>query len=79
MRLLKLGGAIQFSRTLVWSVLGQYDNLSRAVGFNTRLRWTYAKGGDVFIVANQGANVIDGRWEFTRTELSTKAGATWRF
>ena len=78
-RLLKLGGAIQFSRTLVWSVLGQYDNLSRAVGFNTRLRWTYAKGGDVFIVANQGANVIDGRWEFTRTELSTKAGATWRY
>lgn len=78
-RLLKLGTAIQFSRTLVWSLLGQYDNLSRAVGFNTRVRWTYAKGGDLFVVANQGANVIDSRWEFTRTELSTKIGATFRF
>ena len=78
-RLVKLGTAIQFSRTLVWSILGQYDNLSRAFGFNTRLRWTYTKGGDIFIVANQGANVIDGRWDFTRTELSTKIGATFRF
>lgn len=78
-RLLKLGGAVQFSPQLVWSVLGQYDNLSRAVGFNTRVRWTYAAGGDVFFVVNQGADVLDGRWDFTRTEISSKVGATWRF
>jgi len=78
-RLVKLGGAVQFSPELVWSILGQYDNLSRSAGFNTRLRWTYAPGGDVFFVINQGANVIDERWDFTRTEVSTKIGATWRF
>jgi hypothetical protein len=78
-RLLRLGGAIQFSPDLVWSLLGQYDNLSRSVGLNTRLRWTYAPGGDVFLVVNQGANVIDDRWDFTRTEMSTKVGATWRY
>ncbi len=78
-RLIKLGGAVQFSPELVWSVLGQYDNLSRSVGLNTRLRWTYAPGGDVFLVVNQGALVTDDRWDFTRTELSSKVGATWRF
>ncbi len=78
-RLLKLGGALQFSPQLVWSVLGQYDNLSRAFGFNTRLRWTYAAGSDLFFVINQGANIIDDRWDFTRTEVSSKIGATWRF
>ncbi|HEY0968693.1 MAG TPA: DUF5916 domain-containing protein [Opitutaceae bacterium] len=78
-RLLKLGGAIQFSPELVWSALGQYDNLSHAFGFNTRLRWTYAPGSDVFFVINQGANLIDDRWDFTRTEVSSKIGATWRF
>lgn len=78
-RLMKLGGAVQFSPELVWSALAQYDNLSRSVGFNTRVRWTYAPGGDVFFVINQGANVIDDRWDFTRTEISTKIGATWRF
>jgi hypothetical protein len=78
-RLIKLGGAVQFSPELVWSVLGQYDNLSHSVGLNTRLRWTYAPGGDVFFVVNQGALVTDDRWDFTRTELSSKIGATWRY
>ena len=78
-RLLKLGGAVQFSPKLVWSVLGQYDNLSKSVGFNTRVRWTYMAGSDVFFVVNQGANIDDGRWDFTRTEISAKMGATFRF
>ena len=78
-RLLKLGATIQFSPELVWSVIGQYDNLSRGVGLNTRLRWSYAPGGDVFFVINQGATVFEREWEFTRSEVSTKVGATWRF
>lgn len=78
-RLIKLGATVQFSQTLIWSVLGQYDNLSHAVGFNTRIRWTYAPGGDVYFVINEGATVIDDRWEFTRTEISAKVSATWRF
>jgi hypothetical protein len=78
-RLGRLGATFQFAPTLVWSVLGQYDNLSRQVGLNTRVRWTYAPGGDLFLVLNHGAEVEDGRWEATRTELSAKIGATLRF
>lgn len=78
-RLVKLAAAVQFSPRLVWSSLAQFDNLSQSVGFNSRLRWTYAPGADVFFVVNQGVDTANERWEFTRTELSTKAGATWRY
>ncbi|MEN9841799.1 MAG: hypothetical protein RL376_1599 [Verrucomicrobiota bacterium] len=78
-RLLKVGATVQFSPTLVWSVLTQYDNLSKNVGVNSRIRWTYAPGGDIFFVVNQGIDTTDDRWDLTRTELSTKVGATYRF
>lgn len=78
-RLVKLGGAVQFSETLVWSLIGQYDNLSSSVGFNTRVRWSYAPGSDMFFVVNQGADTSGDRWEYTRTEVSAKVGATFRF
>ncbi len=78
-RLVKLGGAVQFSKELVWSALAQYDNLSNAIGFNTRVRWTYAPGGDIFLVFNQGIDTDNDRWERTRSELSAKFGATRRF
>lgn len=78
-RLIKLGGSVQFSPILVWSALAQFDNLSHSLGFNTRVRWTYAPGGDVFFVINQGIDTSGDRWDYTRTELSSKVGATWRF
>lgn len=78
-RLARLASAVQFSPRLVWASLAQYDNLSRSVGINTRLRWTYASGGDLFVVLNQGVDTTDDRWELTRTELSSKIGASFRF
>ncbi len=78
-RLVKLGAAVQFSPDLVWSALCQYDNLTRSIGANTRVRWTFAPGSDVFFVVNQGIDTSADRWTSTRTELGTKAGATWRF
>lgn len=78
-RLIKLGASLQFSERLVWSMLSQYDNVSESVGFNMRLRWTYASGGDVFLVFNQGVDTENDRWEYTNSELSSKVGATWRF
>lgn len=78
-RLIRLGSAVQFSETLVWSMLAQYDNLSETVGFNTRLRWTYAAGSDVFLVFNQGIDTENDRWEYTRSEATAKVGATIRF
>ena len=41
----------------------QYDNESNTVGTNTRLRWTFSPGGDLFIVYNHNlARSITDRW-----------------
>jgi hypothetical protein len=78
-RIARLGAAVQFSPRLTWASLAQYDNVSRSLGINTRLRWTYAPGGDLFVVLNQGIDTSNDRWELTRTELSSKIGASFRF
>ncbi|MCC5838657.1 MAG: carbohydrate binding family 9 domain-containing protein [Opitutales bacterium] len=77
--LIKFGGNVQFSPTLIWSNLAQYDNISESIGFNSRLRWTYASGSDIFLVLNQGIDTSDDSWSFTRTEVSAKVGARYAF
>ena len=37
----------------------QYDNGSRDVGTNTRLRWTFTPAGDLFVVYNHNVQTID--------------------
>jgi len=37
----------------------QYDNESRDVGTNTRLRWTFTPAGDLFVVYNHNVRTID--------------------
>lgn len=78
-RLIKAGATVQFSKELIWSALGQYDNISESIGFNTRLRWTYAPGSDMYLVFNQGVDTSMDRWDYFRSELSAKVGATYRF
>ncbi|MDQ8184487.1 hypothetical protein [Pelagicoccus sp. SDUM812002] len=78
-RLIKLAATVQFSKELVWSALSQYDNISASIGFNTRLRWTYDPGSDIYLVFNQGIDTDNDRWEYTRSELSAKVGGTFRF
>lgn len=78
-RLMRASARIQFSKNLIWSALAQYDSISESIGFNTRLRWTYAPGSDVYIVFNQGIETDQDRWEYTRSELNTKVAATFRF
>lgn len=39
---------------LVTTLLGQYDNKSRRVALNARLRWTRSPGSDAFVVWNSG-------------------------
>ena len=43
-----------FSPTLAFSSLMQYDNRSRNLGWQTRVRWTPQPGNDLFIAFNQG-------------------------
>jgi hypothetical protein len=57
----------------------QYDNLSRQVGLNTRLRYTYRPGSDLYFVVNQGWDYDERRFQRLNTAITTKIGATVRF
>ena len=50
----------------------QYDDDSRELGTNTRLRWTFDPLGDLFVVYNY--NVLDrlDRWALDATQLLVK-------
>jgi hypothetical protein len=39
--------------SVVFNLIGQYDNVSDELGVNGRLRWTVKPGSDVFLVYNQ--------------------------
>ena len=43
-----------FTPYLVLSSYTQYDNGSRDIGVNNRLRWTIAPGRDIYLVWNYG-------------------------
>ena len=55
----------------------QYDNESRSVGTNTRLRWTFLPAGDLFIVYNHNVKETDPvtsarHWAFDSNQLLVK-------
>jgi Domain of unknown function (DUF5916)/Carbohydrate family 9 binding domain-like len=78
-----------FSPTLAVSSLLQYDNRSRNLGWQTRVRWTPQPGNDLFIAFNQGWIQEDGdgpqigrierRFHTQDSKLSAKLQYSWRF
>jgi Domain of unknown function (DUF5916) len=70
------------SPNLTVASLVQYDTESRALGSNTRLRWTYSPNGDLFVVYNLNtANRLAPRrgWELDTTELLVKLQYAFRW
>jgi hypothetical protein len=77
------------SPTLAFSSLMQYDNRSRNLGWQTRVRWTPQPGNDVFIAFNQGwiqedldgpvTGRIERRFRTQDTKLSAKIQYSLRF
>jgi hypothetical protein len=65
-------GVLNVSSDLQIASLVQYDDESRQIGTNTRLRWTFDPLGDVFLVYNY--NVVDrlDRWALEATQLMLK-------
>jgi len=63
---------VNFSPDLQVNSFVQYDNESREVGANTRLRWTFDPLGDLFVVYNH--NIVDllDRWELDSNQLLVK-------
>jgi hypothetical protein len=80
-RILRASTEINFSSMLSWITLMQYDNVSELAGFQTRLQWVPRAGQKYFLVANHGFEDFDrdGSFHSTTTEISVRAGYTWRF
>ncbi|HSG07989.1 MAG TPA: DUF5916 domain-containing protein [Longimicrobiales bacterium] len=65
-------GILNVSSDLQLASFVQYDDESRQIGTNTRLRWTFHPLGDLFLVYNY--NVVDrlDRWALEATQLMVK-------
>ncbi len=81
-RLWQLQGILAGSPRLILSSLFQYDTDSSSLGMNTRLRWTFRPGNDLFVVWNRAWNhPLDGpsfSIEPQRDEFSLKVRFVWR-
>lgn len=83
-----LSGRVDYATSpfLTFSSLMQYDNQSRNLGWQSRMRWTLQPGNDLFLVFNQGwiqeqTNDPFGAYRFRAqsSKLSTKLQYTFRF
>jgi hypothetical protein len=64
---------LNFSSDLQLSSLLQYDNQSRSLGTNTRLRWTFHPLGDLFVVYNHNLDrSLENQWQFDSNQLIVK-------
>jgi hypothetical protein len=70
---------VAFTPDLTWNTVVQYDNISKQVGLNSRIRWTWRTGDDLFFVVNQGWDYDRGRFRRPSSEIVLKVAATFRF
>jgi hypothetical protein len=70
---------LKFSPDLELSSFVQWDNESRELGSNTRLRWTFHPLGDVFVVYNHNLANAEAGWRFASSQLLVKAQYAFRY
>ena len=80
-RLMRLSAEVNFSSTLYWINLIQYDNVSEVMGINSRLRWIPRAGQEGFLVFNHRLEDRDRNNTFRPElmDLSAKISYTFRF
>ncbi|MFN0178575.1 MAG: DUF5916 domain-containing protein [Gemmatimonadales bacterium] len=66
------------SADLQFSTLVQYDNESRSIGSNTRLRWTITPATELFVVYNHNVRDRLDRWAFDSNQLLAKLRVAFR-
>ena len=64
---------------LTWGAVVQYDNLSDTLGLNTRVRWTFRPGNDVFLVVGETWDYDDARLRHLSGDVTLKIGVTLRY
>ncbi|NRA95761.1 MAG: carbohydrate binding family 9 domain-containing protein, partial [Planctomycetes bacterium] len=86
--LVALSLIFDFSPTLSWSVLAQWDDISDSIGINSRVRWIIEPGNELFFVVNHRmatAEDLDApqdrnfRLRHIETEVTVKLAWTFRF
>jgi len=81
-RLWQLQGVFAVSPRFILSSYFQYDTDSSSLGMNTRLRWTFRPGNDLFVVWNRSWNHPQDGPSFSieplRDELTVKVRFDWR-
>ena len=78
-RLCSFRAKINLSSELSWSNLLQYDNISRSLGLNSRLRWNFKPGSDLFLVLNQGWDKEGASLIPAAKEITMKVEYAFRF
>jgi len=77
-----VGGRVilNLSPDLVLSTFVQYDNDSKTIGSNTRLRWTFDPLGALFLVYNHNLRrLISEDWGYDTSQLRLKVQYTLRY
>jgi len=74
-----LGLRVTPTTKLSFNSLTQYDNLSKRMGLNNRIRYIIRPGSDIYLVYNKGFDREEGRFKSFRTESITKLGWTFQF
>ena len=71
--LMAMRAAVNISSDLNVSVFVQYDNESKTVGSYSRLRWTFAPLGDLFIVYKHNIQPeLEDRWQQDQNQIIVK-------
>ena len=80
-RLVRLATEVNFSSTIYWVNLFQYDNVSEVLGVNARLVWIPTAGQEGLLVFNHRMEDRDkdGRFRSDLTDLNVKLSYTFRF
>jgi len=69
-----------FTPNVSWQNLQQYDNESRLLSFQGRVRWILKPGNDLFVVVNRGwVKTFDDAFESSFDRASSKLQYTFRF
>jgi hypothetical protein len=78
-RQLSLIADIYFTPDIAFTNFIQYDSISSTVGINSRLRWIFQPGNDLYLVFNHNVESEDLEFTLIKTEVIAKVGWTLRF
>ena len=77
--ILRTRADLQFSPDLTWSNVVQWDNRSNRASLNSRVRWEYEPGSEIFVVYNEGYDVDGSELRSAERQATIKIGAAFRF